>query len=82
MRRRSVAVALVTAQALVLVGFALDDAATAATTSSPRLALAVRALGLAALFLLLVARTREPRPVRARSPRPFVRAARSRSRSP
>ena len=64
-RRRSVAVALVTAQALVLVGVALHDA-TNADDVVAACALAVRAVALATLFLLLVARTRELRPVRAR----------------
>jgi hydrogenase-4 membrane subunit HyfE len=63
-RRRSVAVGLVTAQALLLAGVAAaeaeigDDVAAAA-------ALGVRGVALAALFLAIVARTREPRPVRA-----------------
>jgi hydrogenase-4 component E len=71
-RRRSIAVALVTAQALVLTGFAVvyaadpDDLVAAA-------ALGLRALLLALLLLLLVARTRETRPVRARIP-PLARA--------
>ena len=64
-RRRSLAVALVTAQALVLVGFALDEAKTSGDVLAAG-ALAVRAVILAALFLLLVARTRAMRPVRAR----------------
>ena len=71
-RRRSVAVALVTAQALILAGFALHDAGSAADVVAAA-ALAVRALALAALFLLLVSRTREQRPVHARVP-PLVRA--------
>jgi hydrogenase-4 component E len=71
-RRRSVAVALVTAQALVLVGFALYDAKDAGDVVAAG-ALAVRAVALAALFLLLVSRTRELRPVHARVP-PLVRA--------
>jgi len=62
-RRLSVAVSLVTVQALVLavtaVHSGIADRATAAT------ALAVRALALGALLLLVVSRTREPRPVRA-----------------
>jgi hydrogenase-4 component E len=60
-RRRSVAVGLVTAQALLLAGLAVreEEAAGAA------FALAVRGVLLAALFLWLVRRTREPRPVRA-----------------
>ncbi len=61
-RRRSIAVGLVTAQALLLAAAALGesgsfDAAFAAA------ALAVRGAVLAALFLLLVRRTRETRPV-------------------
>jgi hydrogenase-4 component E len=71
-RRRSVAVALVTVQALVLVGFALYDAKDAGDVVAAG-ALAVRAVALAALFLLLVSRTRELRPVHARVP-PLVRA--------
>jgi hydrogenase-4 component E len=64
-RRRSIAVALLTVQALVLAGVAVDEAATGSDLVAA-IALAVRGLGLAALFLLLVKRTREPRPVRAR----------------
>jgi hydrogenase-4 component E len=71
-RRRSVAVALVTAQALILAGFALHDAGSGADVVAAA-ALAVRAVALAALFLLLVSRTRELRPVHARVP-PLVRA--------
>ena len=64
-RRRSVAVALVTAQALTLTAFALDDA-TDADDVVAGVALGLRTLLLAALLLALVARTRETRPVRAR----------------
>ncbi len=64
-RRRSVAVALVTLQALVLVGYALHDAETAGDVVAAG-ALAVRAFVLGGLFLLLVSRTRAVRPVRAR----------------
>ncbi len=71
-RRRSVAVALVTTQALILVGVALNDAASAGDVVAAG-ALAVRAIALATLFLLLVSRTRELRPVHARVP-PLVRA--------
>jgi hydrogenase-4 component E len=71
-RRRSVAVGLVTAQALILVGAALYDAAGAGDVVAAG-ALAVRAVALATLFLLLVSRTRELRPVHARVP-PLVRA--------
>lgn len=70
-RRRSLAVALVTAQALVLVGYALYDA-TSGDDVVAACALGVRALALATLFLLLVKRTRELRPVRARVP-PLMR---------
>lgn len=63
-RRRSVAVALVTTQALLLAAFALGDAGTGDEVVAA-LALAARALALAALLILLVSRTREPRPVRA-----------------
>jgi hydrogenase-4 component E len=64
-RRRSLAVALVTAQALVLVGVALDEAESRGDVLAA-CALGVRALVLAGLFLLLVSRTRAVRPVRAR----------------
>lgn len=70
-RRRSVAVGLVTAQALVLAGFALADAA-AADEVAAAAALALRGVLLAALLLAVVARTREPRPVRA-GVAPFLR---------
>jgi hydrogenase-4 component E len=71
-RRRSLGVALVTAQALILAGFALGDAGSVGDVVAA-LALAMRALVLAGLFLLLVRRTRAVRPVRARIP-PFARA--------
>lgn len=71
-RRRSVAVSLVTLQALVLAGVAFD-AGTDGDTLAAASALAVRGLVLAALLLALVARTREPRPVRA-GVAPLVRA--------
>ena len=58
-RRRSLAVALVTAQALVLAVTAAQDKA------APAAVLAVRAVALGTLLLLVVSRTREPRPVRA-----------------
>lgn len=64
-RRRSLAVALVTVQALILVGFALDRASSTGDVVAAG-ALAVRSLVLAALFLLLVSRTRAVRPVRSR----------------
>jgi hydrogenase-4 component E len=62
-RRRSVAVGLVTIQALVLAGSALQGATAGKAVAAA--ALAIRAIALAALLLLVVARTREPRPVRA-----------------
>ncbi len=58
-RRRSLAVALVTVQALVLAVSAAQDKA------APAAVLAVRAVALGTLLLLVGSRTREPRPVRA-----------------
>jgi hydrogenase-4 component E len=58
-RRRSLAVALVTLQALVLAVRAAHAETGAAA------ALGARAFALAAVLLLVVSRTREPRPVRA-----------------
>jgi len=63
-RRRSVAVGLVTAQALLLAGVATAEAATVDDVTAA-VALGLRGVALAALFLLIVARTRETRPVRA-----------------
>lgn len=63
-RRRSVAVGFVTAQALVLAGVAAAEAS-AVDDVAAAFALAVRGIALAVLFLAIVARTREPRPVRA-----------------
>ena len=71
-RRRSLAVAIVTLQALLLAAKALADASTRGEVAAG-LALGVRALALAALFLFVVSRTREPRPVRAGTA-PLVRA--------
>ena len=71
-RRRSVAVALVTLQALVLAGVAASDA-TSGSELVAAVALGVRAVALAALLLVLIARTREPQRVRAGSP-PLTRA--------
>jgi hydrogenase-4 component E len=71
-RRRSVAVGLVTAQALLLAGVATAEAESADDVAAA-LGLAVRGVALAALFLVIVARTREPRPVRA-GVAPFARA--------
>ena len=61
-RRRSFAVGLVTAQALVL---AVEAARHGTGDTTSAVVLAVRAVALAALLLLVVSRTREPRPVRA-----------------
>ena len=63
-RRRSVAVGLVSGQALLLAGVAFAEA-TSADDVAAAAALTVRAFALAALFFFLVSRTREPRPVRA-----------------
>lgn len=71
-RRRSVAVGIVTAQAVLLAVVALADAESG-NEATAAAALALRALALAALFLAVVARTREPRPVRAGAA-PVVRA--------
>jgi hydrogenase-4 component E len=63
-RRRSIAVAAVTAQALILVASAFEEAG----STGERLAagaLIVRAGALASFFLLLITRTRETRPIRA-----------------
>jgi len=71
-RRRSVVVAVVTAQALVLAVAALYEAETADDVLAGG-ALATRAVILAALFAGVVARTRERAPVHARVP-PLLRA--------
>jgi len=71
-RRRSIAVGLVTAQALLLAVYALFHAA-AGKDVLAAIALGARAIGLAAVFLVVVARTRESRPVRA-DVTPLVRA--------
>jgi hydrogenase-4 membrane subunit HyfE len=71
-RRRSLAVGLVTGQALLLAAVALEEAASGADVAAA-FALLLRAVGLGALFLFLVSRTREARPVRA-GVAPFVRA--------
>jgi hydrogenase-4 component E len=63
-RRRSVAVAVVTVQALALAGVALVQSGSHPDVVAAAI-LAVRAVGLAMVFLLVVSRTREPRPVRA-----------------
>ena len=71
-RRRSMVVAIVTAQALALAVAALLDAETADDVLAAG-ALALRAVLLAVLFAGVVARTRERRPVHARVP-PLLRA--------
>ena len=71
-RRRSVVVGIVTAQALVLAAFALADASTPDDVVAG-IALAVRAVLLGALFAWVVSRTRERLPVHARVP-PLARA--------
>ncbi len=63
-RRRSVAVAAVTTQSLVLAGLAFHDAG-GANDRLAATALVVRSLGLAGFFLWLITRTREPRLVSA-----------------
>ena len=72
-RRRSIAIGVVTVQALVLVVVALRDA-TSPDDVAAAIALGLRALGLAALFLVLLARTREPRLFRSNA-KPLVRAS-------
>jgi hydrogenase-4 component E len=72
-RRRSLAVAIVTVQALLLTAKALEDAQTRGELAAAAV-LGLRTAALAALFLVLVARTREPRPVRAGTA-PLMRAA-------
>lgn len=74
-RRRSLAVAIVTLQALLLAAKALEDASTRGEVAAG-IALGVRAGALAALFGFVVSRTREPRPVRAGTA-PLVRAGAS-----
>jgi hydrogenase-4 component E len=74
-RRRSIAVGLVTTQALVLAVIALQQAGTAGEVVAG-LALAMRAVALGALFFVAVARSRESQPLRARvSPMVRVGAA-------
>ncbi len=72
-RRRSIAVGLVTIQALLLAAASLRDGFTQDAAIAAA-ALAIRGLLLAGLFLLLVSRTRESRPVRA-GVAPLARAA-------
>ena len=70
-RRRTVAVGFVTLQALVLAVSALDSPTGGKAGAAA--VLAIRAVALAALLLLVVSRTREPRPIRAKVA-PFARA--------
>jgi hydrogenase-4 membrane subunit HyfE len=63
-RRRSLAVGVVTAQALLLAVGAFVDASSGDEVVAA-IALAARACALGVLLLLVVSRTREPRPVRA-----------------
>jgi len=74
-RRRSIAVALVTAQAL-LVALAASREGSSAADAVAAGALLLRAVVLAAFFWLLVSRTREARPVRA-GVAPLARASAS-----
>ena len=80
-RRRSIAVGLVTVQALVLAGAAAH--ATSGTDVLAACALGVCApIALGTLLLFVVSRTREPRPIRAGSLAARARReSRSRSRS-
>jgi hydrogenase-4 component E len=71
-RRRSVAVALVTTQALLLAVEALRQASSAHEAAAS-VALGARGVTLAVFFWLLVGRTRETRPVRAGT-EPLARA--------
>jgi hydrogenase-4 membrane subunit HyfE len=71
-RRRSIAIGIVTAQALLLAAFALAEADRGDDIAAA-IALAVRGVALAGLFLAILVRTREPRPVRA-GVAPIVRA--------
>jgi hydrogenase-4 component E len=72
-RRRSAAVGLVTAQAIVLAVVALRDSSTGDEVVAA-VALAARAVALGALLLLVVSRTREARPVHS-GVAPFARAS-------
>lgn len=72
-RRRSIAVGLVTAQALLLAAAALTDGGSLDSVVAAT-ALVIRGAVLATLLLFLVRRTRETRPVRAGTS-PLARAA-------
>ncbi len=71
-RQRSLGIGLIAAQALTLVGLALDKATDTSDIVAAG-ALCARAVALAVLFLFLASRTPESRPVRA-GVDPFVRA--------
>jgi hydrogenase-4 component E len=71
-RRRSIAVGLVTVQAIVIALAAIATASTADERAGALL-LGARGIGLAGLLLLVVSRTREPSPVRP-AVTPLVRA--------
>jgi len=64
LQRRTLALGAVTLQSLVLVGLALH-AAHDSQELVAAVALGARAVGLGVVFLLLTARTRDPRPMRA-----------------
>jgi hydrogenase-4 component E len=64
-RRRTVAIGVVTAQAALLAGLAAAHDAPVEERVGTALALAVRGATLAVVLLLVVRRTREPRPIRA-----------------
>jgi hydrogenase-4 component E len=71
-RRRSVAIGLVTLQALLLCGQTLANGGTSASFAIAAAGLFIRAVVLAIVFLLVLSRTRESVPVRA-SVTPLVR---------
>jgi hydrogenase-4 component E len=66
LQRRSLAVGVVTCQAMVLAGVAVTRADNVQEFAAAA-ALATRALGLAVILLVLISRTRDPRPVRTGS---------------
>jgi len=73
-RRRSVATALVTAQALLLAALAIGGGGAGADRAASAAALILRGLLLGGLLIVVVRRSREPAPVRAATA-PIVRAA-------
>jgi hydrogenase-4 membrane subunit HyfE len=72
-QRRTLAVGAVSAQALVLAALALSEARGADEVAAAA-ALALRGLLLGLVFVVIVARTRDPQPVRSGTP-PVVRGA-------